>query len=58
MDAEVIMKKFTSKESCIFWINELVRVKSIEYADWAEEYHRLLGLSGDELYQEFLSQKL
>lgn len=55
MTPEDIMKKFTSKESTIIWIEELVKVKSIEYANWAEENRRMIGLSDEGLYEYYQS---
>lgn len=41
IDAETIMKKFTSKESTIYWINELVRVKTLEFAEFNDGLEKL-----------------
>lgn len=34
-------------------MNELIRIKSIEYANWAEENRRILGLSDENLYDYY-----
>lgn len=41
IDAEIIMKKFTSKDSTIEWINELVRVKILEFLEFNDNLEKL-----------------